>query len=166
MRGQASALRPAAGHAVLILAVAALLGFAANTLSPRRIPWTEDWGNYIETKALREGVLLVTTPRAKELADQHACIILDARPAADYQAGRIPGAISLPYDNVEAELAHVQVLLSPSQPIMTYCSGKQCDESFLLTLYLRKAGFTNIVLYAGGFDQWKAEGLPVEGGQP
>ncbi|HPF99661.1 MAG TPA: rhodanese-like domain-containing protein [Kiritimatiellia bacterium] len=166
MRGQASALRPAVGHALLIFAVAVACGFVANTVSPRRIPWSEDWGNYIESKALREGVLLVTTSRAKELAAQHACIILDARPAADYKAGRIPGAVSLPYDNVEEELAHVQVLLSPSQPIMTYCSGKQCDESFLLTLYLKKAGFTNIVLYAGGFDQWRAEGLPTEGGQP
>ena len=164
MSGPAHARHPALAHALLILAVAAACALVANTFSPRRIPWLEDWGNYIETRALREGLRLVTTEQAKELASRHACIVLDARPAADYKAGRIPGSVSLPYDNLEAELAHVQVLLSPAQPIMTYCSGKDCDESFLLTLHLRKAGFTNIVLYAGGFEQWTAAGLPVEGG--
>jgi rhodanese-related sulfurtransferase len=47
---------------------------------------------------------------------------------------------------------------------MTYCSGKNCDESFLLTLYLRRQGFTNVVLFTGGFETWTARGHPVERG--
>jgi rhodanese-related sulfurtransferase len=73
--------------------------------------------------------------------------------------------VSLPYQAVEDALSNAQALLTPAQPIVTYCSGEDCDESFLLTLYLKQQGFTNVVLFAGGFSQWKTGGHPVEGGK-
>ncbi|MFH0953395.1 MAG: rhodanese-like domain-containing protein [Verrucomicrobiota bacterium] len=149
--------------AALILLIAILCGGAANLVSPRRIPWVEDWANYIEAKALKEGVRLVRTEQARRIVDAGMHVVLDARPAADYAAGHLPGATSLPYNTVEESLADVQSMLAQSTPILTYCAGENCDESFLLTLFLRQQGFTNSVLFLGGFDQWKAAGYPVEG---
>lgn len=149
--------------AALLLAAAAC-GTVANLVSPRRIPWVEDWAHYIEARALREGIALVTPGRAWDLLAAGTHVFFDARPAADYEAGHIPTAVSVPYDGVEEAMPRVQMLLTPAQPIVTYCSGRECDESFLLTLYLREQGFTNVVLFAGGFERWRAAGHPVEGG--
>lgn len=147
-----------------LLLTAILFGTASNLVHPARIPWVEDWSKYIESKALKEKIALVTPAQALKIVGAGNHVILDARPAADFDAGHIPGAVSLPYDTVEEKMTEVQALLTPAQPILTYCSGESCDESFLLTLYLRRQGFTNVVLFAAGFDQWKSAGNPVEGG--
>jgi rhodanese-related sulfurtransferase len=152
--------------AALILVLSLACGTVANWVSPARIPWIGDWENYIETKALKDKITLVTAAQAKALFDQGTHLFLDARPKADYDAGRIPTALSLPYTQVDEGMIHVQQYLTPTQPIVTYCSGKDCDESFMLTKYLRLQGFTNIVLFAGGMEQWKSAGYAVEGGAP
>ena len=159
-RGQYAGLFLRTG-AILFVAVAC--GAAANLLSPHRIPWVEDWSRYIEAKAMKEGITLVTAKQVERILHDGTHVVFDARPPADYRAGHLPGAVSLPQLSVEDELANVQHLLTPAQPILTYCNGLDCDESLLLTLYLRQQGFTNAVLFAGGFKEWAAGGRPVEG---
>ena len=144
--------------------MAAACGAASQLVRRDRIPWFEDWSNYIEAKALKEDIPLVTVKQAMTFLQSGTHVILDARPAADYEAGHIPTALSIPYDSIADAMVTAQQYLTPSQPIMTYCSGKKCDESFLLTQYLRRQGFTNVVLFAGGFETWSAEGYPVERG--
>ena len=151
-------------HAAVILLVAVACGTASQLVRRDRIPWFEDWSNYIEAKALKEGIPLATVKQAMTFLQSGTHVILDARPAADYEAGHIPTALSVPYDSVADAMVTAQQHLTPSQPIMTYCSGKNCDESFLLTQYLRRQGFTNVVLFAGGFETWSAEGHPIERG--
>jgi len=56
----------------------------------------------------------------------------------------------------------VMILLTPDTPILTYCSGEECDESFQVSEFLREQGFTNVVLFAGGYTAWEAGGLPTE----
>jgi rhodanese-related sulfurtransferase len=148
-----------------ILIVASICGAAANLVSPRRIPWTEDWSHYIEARAMKERITLVTPKQVERILDTGTHVFLDARPPADYVTGHLPSAVSLPFQSVDDDMARVQALLTPAQPIVTYCSGEDCDESFLLTLYLRRQGFTNVVLFAGGYAAWKAGGHPVEAGR-
>ena len=147
-----------------ILIVAVACGAASQLVRRDPIPWFEDWSNYIEAKALKEGLPLVTAAQAMAFLQSGTHVILDARPAADYEAGHIPTALSAPYESVAEAMVAVQQHLTPSGPIMTYCFGKKCDESFLLSQYLRRQGFTNVVLFAGGFETWRAEGHPVEKG--
>ena len=151
-------------NAAGILIVAVACGAASQLVRRDRIPWFEDWSSYIEAKALKEGIPLATAAQVMTFLQSGTHLILDARPAADYEAGHLPTARSVPYDSVADAMVAVQQYLTPSGPIMTYCSGKDCDESFLLTQYLRQQGFTNVVLFAGGFETWSAEGHPVERG--
>ncbi len=151
-------------HAAAVVAAGVLCGSAANLLRPDRIPWIEDWGSFIEAKALRENIALVDAAEAHELVRAGRHLLFDARPPADYEAGHLPGALSVPFDGVEEAMLRIQSRLSAEQPVVTYCSGQSCDESFELTKYLRVQGFTNVVLFAGGMDAWKAAGYPVEEG--
>ncbi len=151
-------------NAAGLLLVAAACGAASQFVRRDPIPWFEDWSNFIEAKALKEGIPLANSAQAMSFMQSGAYVILDARPAADYAEGHIPTARSVPYSSVDDALVAVQPYLTPAAPIMTYCSGKNCDESFLLSLYLRRQGFTNVVLFSGGFETWSAEGHPIERG--
>ena len=148
--------------AALLMAAAAACAFLANTCRPSgRIAWAEDWSRYVEARAREEGLALADLRAAEGIAKGQAHLIFDARPAADYEAGHLPGAFSLPYTEVEDRLLDVQDRLTPAQPIMVYCSGTECDESFLLSRFLKQQGFTNVVLFAGGFGEWEKAGQPV-----
>ena len=137
-------------------------GTLANLFLPMRIPWAEDWAHYLEARALKEGIPLAPLDVARAASAGGSPLLLDARSAVDYGNGRIPSAVSLPYDSVEDAFENVKVLLSREQPVITYCSGLECDDSFMLALFLREQGFTNVVLFAGGFEAWEKAGYPVE----
>ncbi|MBP7829028.1 MAG: rhodanese-like domain-containing protein [Kiritimatiellae bacterium] len=160
IRSRVIALAP---RIAALMVIAALAAGAANLVNPRKIAWVEDWSQYIEARALQAGFQLADTATAREIIEAKTHLVFDARPAADFKAGRLPGAVSLPYDTIQDEFQNVAVLLLGGQPILTYCSGLVCDESFLLTQFLRQQGYTNIVLYSGGYEEWTRAGLPVEG---
>ena len=44
---------------LLITLVSGLLAGAANLVHPYRIPWVQDWGNYVEAKAVQAGIEIV-----------------------------------------------------------------------------------------------------------
>lgn len=149
-------------QALVLLGLAALLGTGAQLLPSTRIPWREDWSQFVQTKALKAGLPLVDVAETAALLDAKRHLVLDARPLTDYDAGHLPGALSLPQAQLDTAYPQIAPLLTPAQPILVYCSGHECDESLHLSLYLREQGFTNVVLFVGGFSDWKADGRPIE----
>ena len=92
----------------------------------------------------------------RRLADGDA-ILLDVRPALEYQQGHIAGARSIPIEQMGTQLRE----LDPAREIVAYCRGPYClfaDEAVTL---LRAHGFT-ARRYAEGYPEWAAAGLPIE----
>lgn len=141
--------------AAVVLAGLAL-GTLANLVSPRRIPWTEDWGHYINRAAATHGLHVVALPQVQALVAAGAHVIFDARAEASYRAGHLPGALSLPADRVEALFPQYAPVLEPGTPMLVYCSGEECDESIQLGTFLRDQGHTNISIFTGGYTAWQA----------
>jgi rhodanese-related sulfurtransferase len=86
-------------------------------------------------------------------------LLLDVRPPLEYEAGHIPGAVSIPVDELPARLGS----LPRDRRIIAYCRGRYClfaDEAVAL---LRQHGFDAVRL-EGGLPEWRAEGRPVETG--
>ena len=83
--------------------------------------------------------------------------VLDVRPAGEFQAGHLPGAINIPYEQLERELAK----LPKRREVVAYCRGPYCAMSFDAVQRLRKGGWKAHRLERG-FPEWKANGLPVE----
>ena len=91
--------------------------------------------------------------------DEGDAVLLDVRPALEYQQGHIAGARSIPVEQMAARLGE----LSPYQEVVAYCRGPYCvfaDEAVAL---LRSRGFT-ARRYVEGYPEWAAAGLPVERG--
>jgi len=146
--------RVAARTLVLLLAAAAV-AVGVNTVSPHRIPWKEDWSRYPETSAARDGIRIADLAWMIRAVDQGRFTIFDARSLNDYRRGHLPGAMPFPFTEAEAYMQTYSPALIPSQPIVTYCAGRDCDEALLLCRYLKKEGFTNLILFAGGWAEWR-----------
>lgn len=82
--------------------------------------------------------------------------VLDVRPASEFAAAHLPGAINIPLEELEARLAE----LDPSHEIVAYCRGAYCVMSFEAVAALRARGFT-VRRLEDGLPEWKAAGLPV-----
>jgi len=83
--------------------------------------------------------------RAKELVAQGA-ILLDVRPASDFAAGSLPGAINIPLADLPNRLDE----LSKDKTIVTYCQLGIASNT--ATEMLRNEGFT--VCFLGPMSAW------------
>jgi len=141
---------------VLLVVMAVLLSGLANLFLPNRIVWVEDWGHYIEAQAYKENFSLANYASVQRALEAGTYILLDARPAFDYDEGHISGALSLPADDVQDNL-DVLPILTPADHLLIYCAGYECDESLVLARYMRESGFTNLVIYPGGWSDWTSK---------
>jgi rhodanese-related sulfurtransferase len=87
---------------------------------------------------------------------------VDARSRAEFDAGRITGAVLLSPDMFSGQTPAQALALDRSLPIVVYCTGGSCESSVLVALRLREMGFSQLHVYEEGFAGWKAAGLPVE----
>lgn len=84
--------------------------------------------------------------------------VLDVRPAEEYRAGHIPGALSIPVDELKARLKE----LPKAREVVAYCRGPYCVMAVEAVELLRKKGFTAHRMEDGVAD-WRARGWRVEG---
>ena len=92
----------------------------------------------------------------KELRSDQV-ILLDVRPAEEYQAGHLPQALSIPVAELEARLSEVPL----DREIIAYCRGPYCVFADEAVEILRTRGYHAHRLEQGVAD-WRALGLPVE----
>ena len=83
--------------------------------------------------------------------------VLDVRPAEEYRAGHIPGAISIPVDELKARLKE----LPKDRDVVAYCRGPYCVMAVEAVELLRKKGFEAHRMEQGVID-WRARGWRVE----
>ena len=96
----------------------------------------------------------------EELAERIAggdVVVVDVRPSAEYAAGHIAGAVSIPIDDLAN---HVKSL--PSRvDVVAYCRGPYCVFADDAVRMLRRRGRTAQRLQ-DGFPEWRSTGRPIE----
>lgn len=100
--------------------------------------------------------------------------IVDARSSGEYEDGHIPGAVNVPYtDNAVADDVNVYMPagelhqryealgMADGKRAVTYCSTGA--RGAVAAFALRVAGFADVALYAGSWNEWSADpAAPVE----
>jgi len=112
-----------------------------------------------EFLAERKGLEPVDREALLTKVREGAVTVLDVRPAEEYRAGHIPGALSVPLKELERRLSD----LPPKRDIVAYCRGPYCVLAVEAVEMLRARGFSAFRLEQSVQD-WRAEGLPVLGG--
>lgn len=84
-------------------------------------------------------------------------VILDTRPAREFAAGHIAGALSVPIHALKRKLAD----LPKTAEFVAYCRGPYCVYADKAVEVLKASGRRARRLH-GGFPEWKLAGLPVE----
>ena len=83
--------------------------------------------------------------------------VLDVRPAKEFAAGHLPGAINVAVEDLGKQLRK----LPKGREVIAYCRGPYCLLSVDAVTLLRTRGYKARRL-EDGFPEWKASGLPVE----
>ncbi|HQY32619.1 metalloregulator ArsR/SmtB family transcription factor [Actinotalea sp.] len=91
-------------------------------------------------------------------AEQGTVTVIDVRPSEEYAGGHLPGAISIPLDELAGRLAE----LPTGSDVVAYCRGPYCVLSYAAVRLLRDHGRPARRL-ADGVLEWRAAELPVEG---
>jgi rhodanese-related sulfurtransferase len=93
---------------------------------------------------------------ARRLQDGDDLVVLDVRPAAEYAAGHLPGAVSIPVAELRRRLAEVPA----DREVVAYCRGPYCAFAHEAVALLRQEGFSARRL-EDGLPEWQAAGLAV-----
>lgn len=96
----------------------------------------------------------------QELADRLErgdVVVVDVRPEAEYAAGHLPGAVSIPPDRLDELLDE----LPATDDVVAYCRGPFCAYADDAVRRLRARGRSAARL-EGGFPEWRLAGGAVE----
>ncbi len=104
----------------------------------------------------REGMEPVDREALIKRVREGTVTVLDVRPIEEYQAGHIPGAISIPLKEFERHLSE----LPQDQEIAAYCRGPYCVLAIQAVEMLRTKGYKAVRLEEGVLD-WRAMGFPI-----
>ena len=105
----------------------------------------------------RDEVEHVSATELQERLARGDVVVLDVRPEAEYRAGHIPGARSVPL----AELASLAPRLPRRRQIVAYCRGPYCVYADDAVRLLQARGLKARRLDVG-LPEWRRAGLPVE----
>lgn len=104
----------------------------------------------------RDALEPLTRDELAERASRDDIVVLDVRPREEYLAGHIPGARSVPLDDLESTLSD----LPKDAQIIAYCRGPYCVLAPAAVERLQAEGFQARRL-TDGMPEWRMAGLPV-----
>ena len=168
--------RKTAREILLILVLSAVLGAAVHFTLLRRFTAGEFRQGFVD---LREytGIRFIALAETEDLFSQRmqgaeGLLFIDSRSPGDFAAGHIPGALNVPLEKVqrpgktEAGQYWAGRLDFPgARTLVIYCEGGDCQASISLAKIIYKRGYRDIRIFAGGWAEWSAAGLPEEKSQ-
>jgi 3-mercaptopyruvate sulfurtransferase SseA len=154
---------PGAGRYALEVALVVVLGAAAGLLAnglrrdglPYDLP-----DSVLHTESGVRAVFIGEAHRLYEAADY---IFVDARERAEFRAGHIEGALSLPMAEFSVLYPELQTWAA-GQPVLVYGSGRNLLAPDGLASLLREKGEKKLLLFVSGIESWRARGYPIATG--
>ncbi len=123
----------------------------------QRLAEVEQVMNLYLTK--RDQLQPVTRQELRRLVRDDLVTVIDARPREEYEAGHIPGALSVPVAELKRRLAEIP----KDREVIAYCRGPYCVYSLEAVTLLREHGY-RARRSDEGLPDWRAKGLSVESG--
>jgi len=100
----------------------------------------------------------IDVSRAREFLAEADAAVVDVRERDEWAEGHIPGAVHIPRGSLESRIEGV--VPDRSQTVVVYCGSG--SRSAFAAKTLEELGYGNVLSLAGGFTDWKRNGLPFE----
>ena len=115
-------------------------------------------GGMLLSSMLGKGGGGLSAPAAVQLINREKAVVIDVCEPAEFAAGHVTGAKSIPMAELEAQLPGA--VKNKATPLVMVCaSGARAGRAAALA---RKLGYENTQVLAGGMKAWRDANLPVE----
>ena len=104
-----------------------------------------------------DGLEAVTKDELRKRLRNKDVFVLDVRPPEEFDAGHIPGALSIPVGELKRRLRE----LPKNKEIVAYCRGRYCSFAPEAVRFLANKGY-DAKLLRDGLPDWASAGLPIE----
>ncbi len=120
-----------------------------------------------EMPASLAGIKITTADEVKAMVDQKKkIVILDNRPADEFEKEHVPGAVRLNSDDLLEKSSLAEAAgLRKDDVIINYCNGEKCWRSPAVSVMLQDMGYKNIHWLRGGLPAWIKKGYPTAEGK-
>ncbi len=99
---------------------------------------------------------VVEVREVQDLLDKRSnSTIINVLPSSLYEEGHIPDTINIPLENSDFVQQAKKLAFDLNAPIVVYCSGPQCNASVEAAKLLEKEGFSNVIHFKGGMEEWQ-----------
>jgi rhodanese-related sulfurtransferase/DNA-binding HxlR family transcriptional regulator len=105
----------------------------------------------------RDGLKPVSSEELMRMMREGTVTVIDVRPAEEFAAGHLAGAINVPLKELEQRLKELPM----DRDIVAYCRGPYCVLAYEAVALMRARGLRALRLEPG-YPEWRAAGLPVE----
>ncbi len=157
-------------HAGALVALGVTLGAVLNALSSQPVPlgWVSKTTRMDRAMAAYGAgtttgeVPTLTLVQVEAMRGESGVLLVDARAASTFSAGRIPGAVRLARDRFDSEYGLLRERFTAARAVIVYCAGPECHEAERVAGALLRLGHARVHLFSGGWRAWDAAGLPKE----
>ena len=153
----------------IITGISVIVAIGVNYFSPNGIALVGQWDTsqgvvtaMEKSDVVMDELNIDDVTHAKSLYDTGNVLFVDARSIEDYNEGHIKGAVPLPVGQYDEQVDVFLEFYDLDHPIVTYCSGRTCEDSHHLVQLLMERGYLNISVMIDGFPGWEAEGYPID----
>lgn len=148
---------------LLLLVAAAAWGLGANALRPEPLPLR---GRLEPLPPLEAGATLPSIhPLSARAAWENGAFFVDVRDPAEYMAGHVSGALSLPADDFDAHYFDVVAGLDSDIPLVVYGAGPDSFRVRRVAQELTDRGHAGVDVVIAGLDSLYAAGLDAGFGE-
>lgn len=104
------------------------------------------------------GVPEVGALEVVQLLNRKNAVMIDVREPAEFSAGHAPNAKNIPLAQLDQRIGELEKF--KNRPAVVLCqTGGRSRAAIAL---LKKAGFVEVVVLAGGINAWQQANMPVE----
>ena len=105
----------------------------------------------LQTESSEPTITGIDIKIAKELFDKNV-LFIDARAEEFYNDGHIPNAICS--DDFDSLVEQLEKKIEIDEQFVVYCSDSDCGSSEDLSYEFQSIGYSNILLFKGGWQEW------------
>jgi len=142
-----------------------LVGLISNSVRSDGISWRAEPIDAISDP--NDALSILAEPEIREVdlnmarsLHQSGILFVDARAEEYLVEGIIPGSIA--NDDVGFLAEQIDYLIGTEKGFVIYCSDDDCGSSEELAYELQDLGFSNILVFKGGWKSWMDAGLEIE----